>query len=85
VLVKVGVPLLGLKEYDTPDGKPDADSVTVVGEPERSVTVTVAEALPPLPTETLDGTDIEKSNWETVRVYVVVLVTSPPEPATVTV
>ncbi|MEM1792632.1 MAG: hypothetical protein QXE92_00130 [Thermofilaceae archaeon] len=74
VLVKVGVPLDGLKLAVTPDGKPEAERLTV-SEPLTAVTVTVAVLLAPLHSDRLEGlTDIEKSNGELiVSVYDAVL------------
>ena len=62
VLVKDGVPELGLKLYGAPEGKPEAERVTDWVEPETSPTLTAADTLPPCCTLPLWGlTDIEKS------------------------
>jgi hypothetical protein len=67
VLVAVGelgfiVTELGLKEADAPDGRPEAERLTVMDElkPPESETVTVADTLPPAGVEPLAGeTDME--------------------------
>lgn len=75
VLVNVGFPLCGLKLAVTPDGRPEAERLTVCDEPLTSVTVTVAVLLAPLHNGMYDGlTEIEKSNERVnVSVYVAVL------------
>ena len=51
------VTLGGLNDADAPEGKPEAERLTVTDElyPPVRLTVTVAEALPPCWTEPLDG------------------------------
>jgi len=53
VLVKVELPEEGLKEAEAPDGRPDAESVTVWVDPLVKVTVIVLELEPPCVTAML--------------------------------
>jgi len=63
VLVNVGLFEDGLKDAETPEGRPDAERLTCWGDPETKSTVTVAATLPVCCAVPLDGEiEIAKSN-----------------------
>jgi hypothetical protein len=91
VNVKVLLPvvLAGLKLAVTPEGRPEADRLTLLLKPFTGLTVIVLVPLPPCVTETLVG-DAESVKFGvaaafTVRLIVVVWVKLPDVPVTVTV
>jgi len=61
VLENVGLPEEGLREAEAPDGRPDAESVTVWVDPLVKVTVIVLELEPPCVTAMLPELLKEKS------------------------